>query len=121
MGDDYNILGDHMNAISAYNYAMHIEPTYREPYLNAAQVYNNLGMHEIAVGLVKECKRRTFRHYTWLERGESWAEQIDDILSVAYYWLEEYDLAHLHVLRALSLNPHGERIQKNLTFIEDKL
>ena len=71
--------------------------------------------------MIKDCLRNTYRHYSWIELGESWNSQPDDILSVAYYYTGDIRKSYRHALRAFELNPDDKRIAKNLKIISLKL
>lgn len=119
MGDDYLGLGDQYKALYYYNLAISKDPTYREPYLLAAQIYNDLKMYYIAIGYIEECKRNTYRHYNWLERETSWKEAIDDILSVSYFYIGKIDKSLAHAKRAFFYNSSSERLKSNYELIEN--
>jgi tetratricopeptide (TPR) repeat protein len=117
LGDDYRSLGDLDMAIYYYNMAITREPTYREPYLFAAEVFNEKKNYNIAIAYVQEAIEKSYRHYTWVERDESWREQPDDILAVAYFYIGEKSKAIEHAKNAYKLNPHNDRIKYNLDII----
>lgn len=119
LGDNYRSLGDQDKAIYYYNRAITQEPSYREPYLLAAEVCNERKNYNIAIGYVLDAVKNSYRHFTWIERDTSWQEQVDDILAVAYAWLGNKERALDHAERAVSLNPHDERLQYNLDLIKN--
>ncbi len=121
MGNNCEQMGDRESALAYYLQAMIVDNTIREPYLLAAQVYNTLGQYHTAMGMIKDCLRNTYRHYSWIELGESWNSQPDDILSVAYYYTGDIRKSYRHALRAFELNPDDKRIAKNLKIISLKL
>lgn len=73
MGDCYMELENYPYAIMSYYNAIAIEPTYREPYINLGNVYIKLEMYDAAIAIVKDGLRKSYRHYTWLERNNSWS------------------------------------------------
>ena len=122
MGDGYRALGDYASCISCYQKAITIDDTYREPYINLAQALNEMKYYNQAIGVVKDCLSKTYRHYTWLERGDTWSFAPYDALSVSYYWLGDFENALVNVNKAIHYCPNkDERILNNLKFIEDKL
>lgn len=121
MGDAYRALGDKPSCMAAYQKAILVDDTYREPYVNLAVVLNELGYYYQAIGVIKECLSKTYRHYTWLERDTTWTFEPYDILAIAYYYTKDYDNAFANAHKALHYNPNDERLLFNLTFIEDKL
>ena len=120
LGDNYRSLNDLDKAIYNYNRAITQEPTYREPYLLAAEIFNEMQQYNIAIGYVEEALKKSYRHYTWVERDDSWREKVDDILSISYFYLGDEDKAIHHVLNAHNHNPNDSRIQYNLDIITNK-
>jgi glycosyltransferase involved in cell wall biosynthesis len=122
IGDNYRAVGDRYEAIKNYLLAIKAEKTYREPYLAIGEIYNELGLYQSAVGMVKDAIKNGFRRYNWLERNNSWRDQPDDILSVAYYYIDgKMEKAYLHALSAHELNPTDERIANNLELCKKAL
>jgi tetratricopeptide (TPR) repeat protein len=119
LGDNHRSMGDPDKAIYYYNLSIAQEPSYREPYLLAAEICNERKNCNMAMGYVFEALAKSYRHFTWIERDNSWNEQADDILAVAYYWTGNKELALQHAEKAVELNPHDERLQQNLEFIKN--
>lgn len=119
LGDNHRAVGDKELATYYYNKAIAQEPSYREPYLLAAEVCNELGRYNVAIGYVTDAIRNSHRHYTWVERDNSWNEQVDDILAVSLWWLGKKDAALYHAEQAARLNPYDTRLQENLNIIKN--
>lgn len=119
LGDNYRSMNNLDKAIYYYNLSIAQESSYREPYLLAAEICNERGNYHMAVGYVNEALVKSYRHFTWVERDNSWNEQVDDILAVAYYWTGNKELALHHAEKAIELNPYDERLQINLDFIKN--
>lgn len=117
LGDNYRALGDLENAIYYYNKAISQEPTYREPYLLAAEIFNERQQYNIAIGYVQDALKNTYRHFTWVERDDSWREKVDDILSISHFYIGNKRKSYYHVLKAYSQNP-TERIKNNVELIQ---
>lgn len=132
LGDNWRRKGDKQRALYFYHKGIEMEPTYRECYLNAAEVYNELKMYEAAVAFVELAVKESYRHYTWVERDKSYGEQPEDILSIAYYymamrksnWNNKGVLlcrANEHMNNALKHNPNDKRLLYNKSFIDNEL
>ena len=122
LGDAYAAMGDRQHANSAWMQAMAEDPTYREPYLRLAAAANESQYYHLAKALVEECLEKTYRHYSWLEQDDSWNASPYDILSIAYYYLGEYDKAYANVHKALNKSSleDDDRLKQNLNFIKNK-
>lgn len=120
MGDIYKYKQDYISALSCYSTQIITNSSYREPYFGMAEIYNQLGMYSAAVGMVEDALNKTYRHYDWSEKSETWNEQMYDILSVSYYYLDRVDEGIENALRALTISPNNTRIQKNYLALIDK-
>ena len=122
LGDAYRDMGDWQNAIVSWTFALASDSTYREPYLRLAAAVNDKKMYHLAVSLVEECLEKTYRHYSWLEQDNSWNASPYDILSIAYYYLGEYDKSYANIQKALKKSSLEDdyRLKQNLKFIEEK-
>lgn len=114
MGDSFKAIEDYSNAKLSYHKAILVDPTYREPYLNLAQVCLDCKEYSQAIFYVKEGLKKSFRHYTWLERDNSWSYQPYDILSLAsfYYGKKRDSLAY--AVKAASLDKGNTRLENNV-------
>lgn len=121
MGDNYREMEKFYDAINSYNKAIETDDSYREPYLMAAEVYNQIGHYISAISYVKKSLELSWRHYTWLERDDSWREKPYDILSVSYYYLNNFTDAYLNGAIAKKMNPIDERIDYNYNLYIEKI
>jgi tetratricopeptide (TPR) repeat protein len=131
LGDDYRKLNDKEMAIYYYNLGIKVEPTFRECYLNAAEIFNELQMYDIAVAYTNTALKKCYRHYVWLERDNSYNGQPEDILSISYYYIALEDncknklkylsKSYKYVNFALSCDVNNERLKHNKNLIYDEL
>jgi len=131
LGDDYRKLDDKEMAIYYYNLGINVEPTFRECYLNAAEIFNELKMYDIGLAYVNTALKKCYRHYVWLERDNSYNGQPEDILSISYYYLaleknckdklKYLTKSYQYVNFALSCNPNDDRLKNNKKLICDTL
>jgi len=117
MGDDYRALGDNNSAIKSYISAIQIEDSYREPYMAMAKLYLDMKEYDSAIFYVKKGVKKSYRHYSWLERDKSWNSEPYDILSVASYYLGNKRDSLSYSIKALSLNGQEQRLKDNLELI----
>ena len=121
LGDAYAAMGDKENAWSAWVFGLAADSTYREPYLRLAAAANDKQYYNLAVSLVRECFKKTYRHYSWLEQDNSWNAEPFDILSIAYYYLGDYERAYANIHKALKLSSLDDtRLKQNLDYIQNK-
>ena len=125
MGDSYRCLADisednskknayRQNAISSYQIAIDIDPTYREPYLDLAKVLLDKEDYSLAEYYVKRGLKRSFRHFTWLERDTSWSYEPYDLLCIAAFYSGNKIEAVSYAVKALSFDKENERLISNL-------
>lgn len=127
IGDCYSILADQISddqeidkknmnqkAADEYSKAIEIDSTYLEPYLNLAKIYIKMKKYFDAEYIVKEGIRKSYRHYTWLERDVSWSYEPWDLLCQAAYYAGHIHDSILYAAKAYAREPSNERLQKNL-------
>lgn len=119
IADNYRKLGEDTTAIEYYIKSIQCDKSYREPYLYIAEILNEHQMYAAAVGIMEECFRQCYRHYNWLERGDTWREKPYDILGIAYYYLGQWDKSKENMQKALEYNPTDERLIYNLSFFNN--
>lgn len=110
----------YIEAINQYNKAIEQDSTYREPYLYAAELFNELGQYRLAIAYVNSAIENSRRHYSWIERGNSWMGKIDDILSISHFYLGHLNRAKMYISNALLKDPSNERIKRNFELIHAK-
>ena len=114
MGEAYTELDDLDKAIWAYQMAIDIDPTYREPYLNLGKVYYQKKMYDLAIAAIKMGMKNSWRHYTWLERNESWSWEPWDLLCQIHFYNGNKLESIAYAAKALSFEPSNSRLQENL-------
>ena len=98
------------------------DPTYREPYLIMAHMYNEMHMYTLAEACILAANKYCTRKYTWVERANTWTFSGDDILSLTYFHLGFIDKAIYHAKKAVEYSPNDIRLVKNLNiFLSKKL
>ena len=116
-GDSFKALADieadtataKMNLYSAsiaYLNAIEIDETYREPYLDLAKVYISEKKYSLAEYYIKEGIRKSYRHYSWLERDTSWTYEPYDLLCIATFYQDKKRDSIAYAYKALSNNEH---------------
>ena len=123
IGDNYIELNDNESAVEAYTHAIEIEPTYREPYINLAKAFMNLGKLDDAIETLKTGIMASYRHYSWLERDVSWTYEPWDLLSLCFYYNEhpDYKASLFYAMYALSFEPNDERLINNVNMIKNTI
>ena len=102
------------NAIISYMDAIRIDESYREPYLNMAKAFIILNDHASAEFYIKLAIKKSYRHYTWLERDTSWTYEPWDLLCQASYYNGNKKDSIVYASKALSFEPNNKRLQSNL-------
>lgn len=113
MGDIYKMRKNYPKAIQYYSQQIIYDDTYREPYLNLAEIYNNLKLYRISLSYSQTALEKSIQHYDWTERPNHWKEKPYDLMSVSYFYLNNKQEAIRNAEKALSLNPADKRIQNN--------
>lgn len=121
IGDDYHSLKDVDNAIKAYTKAINIDPTYREPYLGIADILIEQKKYSEAIRYIKTALRKSFRHYTWLERDTSWTYKPYDMLSIASFYAGNKRDSLAYATKAYYYDKNDERLKNNIDLILDNM
>ena len=63
---------------------------------------------------MKRGLKRSFRHFTWLERDTSWSYEPYDLLCIAAFYSGNKIEAVSYAVKALSFDKENERLISNL-------
>lgn len=118
LGDNYRMLKNYKKSEENYKLGIASAPLFRENYLQLAQLYLELNKYQDAINIVNECLLKTKRFYSWLERDISWTFQPYDILSLAYFYNGQKEVALEYAKLAALLDTNVERLQNNVKIIE---
>lgn len=123
-GDNYKCMADstegnntidlYNKAILSYIRAIEIEPTYIEPYLDCAKVFISIKNYKLAISYIKDGLKKSYRHYTWLERDTSWSYEPWDLLCLACFYGGYKRDSIAYAVKALMFEPSNERLRNNL-------
>lgn len=102
------------SASGAYSKAISVEPTYREPYINLAKALYKMKDLDYAEFILKQGLKKSYRHYTWLERDISWSYEPWDLLCLVTYYNGKIKDSIMYAAKALTFEPNNERLLKNL-------
>lgn len=121
IGSAYCGLGDFNNALIQFKKGIDADVTYRENYLEMANIYlrniNNEDRFEKAYECLKNCLKYTYQHYSWLERSGSFTEKIYDFLSLASFYSGHKKESLLYAFIAREKNRLDERLKTNVDII----
>ena len=114
MGDSYKELKEYPEARMAYTNAISTCDNYIEPYLDLGKLYIECNEYEAAEGIIKEGLKKSYRHYTWLERDTSWSYEPWDLLCLATYYGGKKRDSIAYASKALSYEPNNKRLSDNV-------
>lgn len=122
--DAYTRKKEYETAEMYYKKAIHTDKTYRDAYLNLADLYNMTKQFGFAISTLDDAVRDSRRHYSWLERDTTWSYRIWDLYSIAKFYHNKHNdrldsLAYAY--KAYCLNKNNERLKKNLELIENQI
>lgn len=100
-----------------YKTGVESEPSYRENYLKLAQLYLTQNKYNECIEIVNKALLKTTKHYSWLEEDESWTYLPYDLLSLAYYYNGQKEVALQFAKIALDYCPQDSRLQENVKAI----
>ena len=97
------------------------DPTYLEPYIMKAEMYNFMGMFTLAYGCLEAGAKFAKRHFDWVELAPTWNGWFSDVRSVTREHLNDVQGALEDVNAALSHDPDNAHLLKNKTVILERL
>lgn len=98
-----------------------IAPTFRENYIQLANIYNKQQRWTDAINIINEALIKTRHYYSWLEWDNTWTWYPYDLLSQAYFYSGAIDAAYHYAKLALTLSTNDERLRKNCELIQSYL
>lgn len=104
-----------------YQKAINEAPYLRDPYLEQALLYYELGDWENVIISVNRALSIKDKTKSYINEPFSWNETPYDLLSIAYYNTQNYVLSYKYSTIALQKNPDDERLKKNYEIIIKKL
>ena len=113
----YTRLGKLAEAETFCKTGIQLEPSYREGYLQLAELYLSQNRFVECIETITQALYKTFRHYSWLEEDASWTYAPYDLLSLAYYYNGQKDVALQYARIAAQYDPNNERLQNNVELI----
>ena len=96
-------------------------PHLRDPLIEKALLeYNQNNWEEVIIYCEKALKI-DYKYKSYINEQFSWDNTVYDLLSIAYYYTNEYKKALENVNKAIEMNPNDERLINNKKLIEIKL
>ncbi len=93
-------------------------PYLRDPYVERALLSYRLQEFEDVIAYGKQALQIKTHTKSYINETFSWDSTIYDIMSIAYYYLNDYKNAIKYIHFALDINPNDERLQKNKQCLE---
>ncbi len=117
----YENLGKIQEAEEWFKKAMLEAPYLRDSYIEYALLcYQQNKYDELFTSIGKALQIRV-QAKTYINEVFSWDHTPYDLLAIAYFSCEEYELAYTACKKALKISPHEKRLQTNLELIQKKL
>ena len=100
--------------------AINEAPYLRDPYVERAILEYELKNYKEVIKYCNEALKINSHEKTYINEVFSWDNTIYDLLSIAYFYEKEYNLALKNILIAIDMNPKDERLLKNKEIIMKK-
>lgn len=97
------------------------DATYREPYYLMAEVYNQMKMYTLAEACILAADKYCTRKYSWIERAPTWLGWRNELLTVTYSGMKNWDEALININAALAFAPDDTRLLKNKIYVLEQL
>ena len=117
----YQNQGDKLQAYKWYLRSIAEAPYLREPYIETALFANEIKNYELCIFCVNEALKIKSKPKTYINEYYCWDSTPYDLLSVAYYNTEQYNLAKKYAYLAYGTDKENERIINNIKIINEKI
>ena len=114
----YNNMGDFISAKVWFEAAIKEAPHLRDPLVELALLYYQKQDWQKVIHYCEIAQSIPLNYKTYINEVFSFDETIDDLLSLAYYNIDDIPKAIEHANKALTINPNNERIQNNLDLMK---
>lgn len=99
--------------------AMKETPYLRDPYVERALLEYRFSNYDKVIYYCKEALKISKHEKTYINEPFSWNYTIYDLLSVAYFYTKNIDLAYENIKIAIKMEPSNERLLQNKKLIEE--
>ena len=103
------------------NKAIKEAPYLRDPYVEMAMLNYSLENWDNIIYYLNEALKIKSNEKTYINEVFSWDETINDLLSIAYFYKNDYSKAIENAQKALEINPDNERIKNNLEIFKEQI
>ena len=103
------------------NKAINEAPYLRDPYVESALLYYQLNDWSNVIKYCNDALKIEKHAKSYINETFSWDYTIYDLLSIAYFNLEKYDLSLENIIKAVEMSPNDERLKNNKILIEKTL
>lgn len=117
----YQSLGNITEAYRWYMRSIAEAPHLREPYIETALLASDISNWQLCIFCVNEALKIKTKPISYINEYYCWDSTPYDLLSVAYYNTEQYDLARKYAYLAYSMDKENERIINNIKLINEKI
>jgi len=96
-------------------------PYLRDPLIEKALLEYRLSNWNEVIKNCEDALNIDFRYKSYINEQFSWDYTVYDLLSIAYYYTNNFDEALINVEKAIIMNPNDERLLNNKILIENKI
>ena len=96
-------------------------PHLRDPLIERALLEYNQNNWKDVIKYCEQALKIDSKYKSYINEQFSWDNTVYDLLSIAYYYTNEYQKALENVNKAIKMNPNDERLLDNKKLIEIKL
>ena len=104
-----------------FNQGVQASPILRDNYLALAQIKLDQKDYKSTIDIIHQCLNETKRQYSWIENNKPWGAQPYDLLSLAYYYNDNKNVAYHYAILAAQLEPENQRLINNVEIIKSNM
>lgn len=125
IGYSYQWMGKYDEAMVEFKNCIKADETYREGYLELADIYlfhsDYPEKYKMAYTVLKDCLKKSYRHYSWLEKDDSFSSRTYDLLSIASFYCGKKKESLLFAFLAKENNTTDQRLKDNYNLILNQI
>jgi len=125
IGYSYKALKLYEEALQWFYKGITEDKTYIENYLEVADLYlfsiDKKDKYDLAYNILKKCFKNSYRHYSWLEKDDSFTYRPYDLLSIAAYYSGKKQESLYYAFLARENNKADKRLEDNVNIIMENL
>lgn len=119
IGRCYKMLNRFNESRMWFQLAIKEAPYLRDPYVEMALLEYQLGNYSKVIFYCQEALQIKSHTKSYINEPFSWDHTIYDLISIAYFYKNDYEQSLLYIKKAIEISPNNKRLLNNLKLIKE--